>query len=621
MTFDFFLALTPAERWKGRPFNDSVLDGRWLIVLAVVVLVVLTLLLVAVNRQKRTQQREVTSRLFFEYADKRGLSARECRVLIEIAKRAGIKRSEDVFTDDVAFYRGAVKLMEDGVAHDATGGRNDSLSAELFFLREKLGFQNQVALSSDSSAKSKKRSSRQIPAGRKVHITRRIAHESDDIEAIVMENNKKEFTIKSAMPVKVTFGEPWRVRYHFNSSIWEFDTTVTGCNGDILALKHNDNVRFINRRRFHRVPVSKPAFVARFPFSKMLFKGGDGSAKRSKSRKASSGAAGKSLGLPDFVPAVVTELAGPGLRIEAPLEVNPGDRVLVVLKLGEDKADDVTASPSSGNGKTPTSRVVEDIGEVRHVKAVDNGFSIAVELIGLGDSDVGELIQATNVASRKAGAGSREIQITASVDALMEEFYVITHNLANVSTVGYKRRCNAFTRALEAQGVPTDNYSPGTIDLNSVFDFSQGSVAQTGRPLDLALNGQGFFVVETPQGPLYTRNGAFQTNHNGQIVDSQGRIVAGQAGPITIPLNAALSEVAVTSDGSVSVDGVTAGRFTLVDFPDNVVVTQGYQEASNVKIVDELVDMIMVSRLYESNMKIIAAQKEASSSIMGVAMG
>jgi flagellar basal-body rod protein FlgG len=54
---------------------------------------------------------------------------------------------------------------------------------------------------------------------------------------------------------------------------------------------------------------------------------------------------------------------------------------------------------------------------------------------------------------------------------------------------------------------------------------------------------------------------------------------------------------------------------------ENVVITQGYHEASNVKIVDELVDMIMVSRLYESNMKIIAAQKEASSSIMGVAMG
>jgi hypothetical protein len=391
LTFDFYLALTPAERWKaaGRPFNDSILDGRWLIVLAVVVLVVLTLLLVAVNRQKRTQQREVTSRLFFEYADERGLSTRECRVLTEIAKRAGIKRSEDVFTDDVAFYRGAAKLMEDGVVHDATGGRNDSLSTELSFLREKLGFQNEVALSPDSSGKSKKRSSRQIPVGRKVHVTRRIAHDSDDI--------------------KVTFGEPWRVRYHFNCSIWEFDTTVTGCNGDILVLKHNDNVRFINRRRFHRVLVSKPAFVARFPFSKMLFEGGDDSAKRSKSRQASAGAAGKCWGPPDFVPAVVTELAGPGLRIEAPLEVNPGDRVLVVLKLGEDKADDVAASRPSDNGKTPTPRVVEDIAEVRHIRAISNGFSIAVELIGLSDPDIGELIRATNGASRKGGNGNQEM--------------------------------------------------------------------------------------------------------------------------------------------------------------------------------------------------------------------
>jgi hypothetical protein len=411
LTFDLYLALTPAERWKAasRPFNDSIMDGRWLIVLGVVVLVVLTLLLVAVNRQKRTQQREATSRMFFEYADKRGLSTRECQVLIEIAKRAGIRRSEDVFTDEVAFYRGATKLMEDGVAHDATGGRNDSLSAELFFLREKLGFQNEVALSPDSSAKSKKRSSRQIPVGRKVHVTRRIAHDSDDIEAIVMENNKKEFAIKSAMPVKVTFGEPWRVRYHFNCSIWEFDTTVTGCNGDILVLKHNNNVRFINRRRFHRVLVSKPAFVARFPFSKMLFEGRDGSARRSKARQGSSSAAGKCWGPPDFVPAVVTELAGPGLRIEAPLEVNPGDRVLVVLKLGEDNAGDVAASQPSGNGKTPTPRVVEDIAEVRHIRAVSNGFSIALELIGLSDSDVGELIRATNGASRKAGNGSQEI--------------------------------------------------------------------------------------------------------------------------------------------------------------------------------------------------------------------
>jgi flagellar basal-body rod protein FlgF len=238
-------------------------------------------------------------------------------------------------------------------------------------------------------------------------------------------------------------------------------------------------------------------------------------------------------------------------------------------------------------------------------------------------------------------------QVSASVDALMQEFYVITHNLANVSTVGYKRRCNAFSRALEAQGLPTQTYAPGTVDLNSVFDFSQGGVVETGRPLDFALYGKGFFVVETPQGPLYTRSGMFQTNHNGQIVTSDGRIVAGQAGPITIPAGTPLSQVSASSDGSISASGATVGKFRLVDFQDNenklvsvgagcfqmpdenlspvaadrLVVKQGYQEDSNVKIVDELVNMIMVSRLYEANMKILSAQKEASSSIMGVAMG
>ncbi|HUT30656.1 MAG TPA: flagellar hook basal-body protein [Sedimentisphaerales bacterium] len=238
-------------------------------------------------------------------------------------------------------------------------------------------------------------------------------------------------------------------------------------------------------------------------------------------------------------------------------------------------------------------------------------------------------------------------QVSASVDALMQEFYVITHNLANVSTVGYKRRCNAFSRALEAQGLPTQTYAPGTVDLNSVFDFSQGSVVETGRPLDFALYGKGFFVVETPQGPLYTRNGMFQTNHNSQIVTSDGRIVAGQAGPITLPAGAPLSQVTVSPDGSISAGGIPVGKFSLVDFKDNqnklvsvgagcfqmpdenvlpvpaesLVLKQGYQEASNVKIVDELVSMIMVSRLYEANMKIVTAQKEASSSIMGVAMG
>lgn len=236
-------------------------------------------------------------------------------------------------------------------------------------------------------------------------------------------------------------------------------------------------------------------------------------------------------------------------------------------------------------------------------------------------------------------------QVTTSIDALTQEFDIIAHNLANVSTVGFKRRCNAFSKSLEAQNA--ESYSPGTIDLNSVFDFSQGSIVETGRPLDFALHGKGFFVIETPEGPLYTRNGTFQTNQTGQIVDSQGRIVAGQAGPITIPSNVGISQLNVSSDGTISAGEIAIGKFRLVDFNDNedklvptgnscyrmpdeniqpieaehIVVKQKYQEASNVQIIDELVDMILVSRLYEANMKTLTATAETSSSLMSVAMG
>ena len=236
-------------------------------------------------------------------------------------------------------------------------------------------------------------------------------------------------------------------------------------------------------------------------------------------------------------------------------------------------------------------------------------------------------------------------QVSTSVDALMQEFYIITHNLANVSTVGYKRMSNAFSKSLEAQGPVEETYSPGTIDLNSAFDFSQGSIVETGRPLDMALYGRGLFVIETPEGPLYARNGTFRTNQNGQIVDCNGRLVAGEGGPITIPSNVGLSQLHVSSDGTISAGGEAIGKFRLVDFADNenklipagancfempdenivpaaaehIVVKQAYQEASNVKMIEELVDMIMVQRLYEANMKLLSAQSTASASIMGVA--
>jgi flagellar basal-body rod protein FlgF len=238
-------------------------------------------------------------------------------------------------------------------------------------------------------------------------------------------------------------------------------------------------------------------------------------------------------------------------------------------------------------------------------------------------------------------------QLATGIDALTQELEIITHNLANASTAGFKRRCNAFTKALDTQQGSPDTYSPGQIDLKSSLDFSQGSFTQTGNPLDFAIMGKGFFVVETPEGPLYTRNGSFQINNNGQLADSAGRIVSGEGGPITLGPTVGISQLAVAADGKITADGVNIGKLQIMDFkenenklipaglncflmPDtevrptpaeNITVKQGYQEASNVEVVDELVDMIMVSRLYEANMRYVSAEKENSSSIMNVAMG
>jgi len=235
------------------------------------------------------------------------------------------------------------------------------------------------------------------------------------------------------------------------------------------------------------------------------------------------------------------------------------------------------------------------------------------------------------------------VETSSSISSLVEEFNIITHNLANVSTTGYKRRCTAFSKVLESAQSDSDQASQ--ISIDKVFDFSQGNLIQTSRPLDVALSGKGFFVIETPEGPLYTRNGTFITNKNGQVVDSLGRSVAGQAGPITIPPDVTISEVYISDNGTINSDGFTFGKFRIVDFgtdesklqsvgdscfkmndqtvtpvdAQNVVAKQGYQESSNVTMIEELVNMIMVSRLYEANIKAMSAQTEAANSLLSVA--
>jgi flagellar basal body rod protein FlgG len=238
-------------------------------------------------------------------------------------------------------------------------------------------------------------------------------------------------------------------------------------------------------------------------------------------------------------------------------------------------------------------------------------------------------------------------QVSSSLSSLEQEFNAIAHNLANVNTVGYKRITTSFAKSLEDKQRGPSGADTTKAEINLGVDFSQGlSLKETGRTLDVALCDKGFFVIESPEFQMYTRNGSFRINQNGQIVDSVGRIVSGEGGPITVNGDTAVSQINISSDGTISANGQELGKFRIVDFPEaqdkiipvggscfrvpedvdpeiveNVVCRQGYLESSNVKMVDELVGMIMVQRLYEANMKSLSAKREASSNLMSVAMG
>jgi flagellar basal-body rod protein FlgF len=232
-------------------------------------------------------------------------------------------------------------------------------------------------------------------------------------------------------------------------------------------------------------------------------------------------------------------------------------------------------------------------------------------------------------------------QVSASTEGLTREFDTIAHNLANVSTTGYKRRVSSFAGAMADQEGGDDQQT-----TTSSIDFTQGNLVETRRTLDVALYGKGFFVVETPDGPLYTRHGVFRANENGQLVDFQGRSIGGAGGPLAIPTTTDVSQVTISQDGRVIAGEGAVGQFRIVEFGDkenllepvgfscyrapeeappkdaeDVVVKQGYQEASNVQMIDELVGMIMVSRMYEANMRLVNVKKDTTDSVIGVAMG
>jgi hypothetical protein len=385
------LALTPSERWQAaRTPSQGLLTNHWFILACVVVMVALTVLLFWVSLQRVRQENQVSDRAFIDLAEEKSLTVRECQILRKIAKRSRVPRQEAVFTDRSAFERGAAQMIANTLSGKESQ-KKQPLITEVSLLREKIGFGKSYAALGANQSRS--RSSRQIPVAKRVTLRRMPVGETAAVEVIVHSNKDHEFCVQLDEAIKVTLGGLWIVRYFHGASVWEFDTSVISYDGTVLALTHSDHVRFVNRRRFLRVPVVRRALVAKFPFEQTMEWADTAMTVKRDQKEIKAVHPIDAYGTPEFVPATVTEMGGPGLRIETLLDVRAGQRVLVVFDLEVEPL--VSDDPSTRDRR---SRLIEDIGEVRHVKHLEKGVSVAVELSGLKDADVNELIRATNAA-------------------------------------------------------------------------------------------------------------------------------------------------------------------------------------------------------------------------------
>jgi len=215
---------------------------------------------------------------------------------------------------------------------------------------------------------------------------------------------------------------------------------------------------------------------------------------------------------------------------------------------------------------------------------------------------------------------------------ILEQQATVSHNLANASTTGFRAQIDAFRAVpVQSEGLPTRAF---VVDSTVGSDFAPGPLQQTGRELDVALQGAGWLAVQLEDGSeAYTRHGNLKVSENGLLQTQNGLQVLGDGGPISIPPDVT---VAIARDGTVSAVPTTndrnavnvLGRIKLVNPPPetlvrgddglfrlkgggeaeadaDVSVAGGMLEGSNVNVVDAMVNMISLARQFELHMKLI----------------
>ncbi len=221
-----------------------------------------------------------------------------------------------------------------------------------------------------------------------------------------------------------------------------------------------------------------------------------------------------------------------------------------------------------------------------------------------------------------------------AMDSASRRHEVVAQNLAYADHPGYRRRVTheaTFESVMEeADRSQVERESLGAGEPVTRVDFSPGSLQQTGRALDLAIAGDAFFVVEGPEGALYTRSGAFTLDPDGTLTTVDGLPVRGGGGPITLPPDISIEQLTITSEGQLMVGQQEIGRLETARFdepelltsagvslfaappdltplPGDSTIVQGAREGSNVSPILEMVRMIDGMRQYEAASRALQA--------------
>jgi len=351
-------ALTPIQKWEAlqRDSGGAGSLGRWLIWgLGIAIVLAAAVVLIVLAKQllgKRSENK------FKQLCRKMSLNPEQVRVLAQIVKLSGLPHSAGIFFSASAFQAGVEKLMYSTRVTSLSQDEREAICSTIGALADKLKF------SDEDKSTPGQASTRKIPEATELTISQRSGEKP--FKARLLASNWIEFTIETAEPIPAISGSSWLICYLDNGKSWEFECVVGQTNSQktSIILLHSNRGRLLNKRRFPRIPTLKSARIALFPFAEET-------------------EAPEPNAL-EFKEATLIEIAGPGFKLRTKLRAEVGQKVLVVTE---------------AEGKT-----IKGLAIVRHNSPSTEGqdeFEIAVELMGLDDTEMAVLLRETNEAQRQ----------------------------------------------------------------------------------------------------------------------------------------------------------------------------------------------------------------------------